>query len=208
MPFIDFPNVPNVPGVPALLRSVTVPTPQALEVGAAGALTSLLGFTPPVWGVFDLDGNNVLNPDSFLALDYKNDSRVSNYPQEQGAFATYNKVATPYDVRVRMAIGSDLASRTAFIAQCDAMLASIDTFNVVTPEKTYLNATVENVDYRRETKNGATMITVEMWFLEVRETATAQFSSVQSPSAADSVSDGQVQASAVPVQQITVTEID
>jgi hypothetical protein len=104
-----------------------------------------------------------------------------------------------------MAIGADLASRTAFIAQCDSMLASTDTFNVVTPEKTYLNATVENVDYRRETKNGATMITIDMWFLEVRENATAQFSAsafssplaasqVQSPSSADPVSDGQIQA--------------
>lgn len=210
MPFIQFPNVPAVPGVPALLRSVTVPTPEALEVGALGALASLLGFTAPVWGVFDLNGNQVLQPDSFLALDYKNNSRVSDYPQEHGAFASYNKVATPYDVRVRMAIGSDLASRTAFIAQCEAMLSSIDTFNVVTPEKTYVNATVENFDYRRETKNGATMITADLWFLEIRENATAQFSAsasspplaasqVQSPGAADSVSNGQIQA-VTPVQ--------
>jgi hypothetical protein len=205
MPFIEFPNVPNVAGVPAILRSATVPTPQALEVGALGAITSLLGFGPPVWGVFDLSGNQVLVPDSFLALDYKNDARVSDYPQEQGAFASYNKVQTPYDVRTRMTIGADLASRAAFLAQCDAMLKSTDTFNVVTPEVTYFNATVENFAYRRETKNGATLITVDLWFLEVRVSATAQFSAaasssplaanqVKAPNAADPISDGQVQA--------------
>lgn len=218
MPFIDFPNVPNVPGVPAIARSITVPTPQALEVGAAGTLTDLLGFSAPVWGVFDQNGNKVLNPDSFLAFDYRNASRVSDYPQEQGAFASYNKVSTPYDVRVRMAIGADQASRTAFLAQCELMLKSIDLFNVVTPEATYINATLENYDYRRETNNGATMITVDMAFKEVRITATAQFSAsasstplaadqVQSPGAADPVSDGQVQAFAVPPGTVTATAL-
>jgi hypothetical protein len=207
VPLIPFPNVPNVPGVPAIIRSANFPTPEIAEVGALGALTDLLGFTAPIWGVFDQDGNKVLNPDSFLSMDFKNSSRVSDYPQEQGAFASYNKVVTPYDVRVRMAIGADQASREAFLAQCDAMLKSIDLFNVVTPEATYLNATLENYDYRRETKNGATMLTVDLWFLEVRFTATAEFSSVQSVSGADAVSDGQVQASAVPAQQISVTEI-
>lgn len=218
MPFIDFPNVPNVPGVPAIARSISVPTPEVLEVGALGALTDLLGFSAPVWGVFDQDGNKVLNPDSFLSFDYRNSSRVSSYPQEQGAFSSYNKVSTPYDVRVRMAIGADQASRTAFLAQCELMLKSIDLFNVVTPEATYINATLDSYDYRRETNNGATMITVDMAFIEVRVTATAQFSSgassnpfpadqVQSPSAADPISDGQVQAFAVSAGQIAVSEI-
>jgi hypothetical protein len=217
MSFIDFPNVPNVPGVPAIARSITVPTPQALEVGAVGALTDLLGFTAPVWGVFDQSGNKALNPDSFLAFEYKNSSRVSDYPQEQGAFASYNKVATPFDVRVRMSIGSDLAARTDFLATCDTMLKSTDLFNVVTPEATYVNVTLDNYDYRREQKNGATLITVELSFVEIRITATAQFSSgasstplaadqVQSPSAADPVSDGQVQAFAVPPGIIDVTD--
>lgn len=219
MPLIEFPNVPNVSGVPALLRSVTVPTPEALEVSAAGALTTLLGFGPPVWGIFDQDGNQVLVPDSFLGMDFRNNARVSDYPQEQGAFESYNKVQTPYDIRVRMAIGADLQTRTAFLAQCEAMLKSTDTFMVITPEATYPSTTVENVAYRRETRNGATMITVDLWFLEVRVTATAQFSSasattgsgapvafgsasalpadqVQSPSAASSISDGQVYAKA------------
>jgi hypothetical protein len=215
MPFIDFPNVPNVAGVPALLRSVTVPTPQVLEVGALGALTSLLGFGPPVWGVFDLSGNKVLDPDSFLSFEYRNQARVSDYPQEQGAFSTYNKVQTPFDVRVRMAVGSDQASREAFLAKVDSMLKSIELFNVVTPEATYVNTTLEAYDYRRQTTNGATLLIVDLAFLEVRVTATAQFSAaassnplpadqVKSPSGADPISDGQVQASAPTVQPATL----
>jgi len=142
-----------------------------------------------------------LTPDSFVGIDYKNNMRVSNYPQEEGAFASYNKVGTPYDCRVRMAIGGDKATRTAFLAKCDAMLKSIDLYTVITPEAQYTNASLENYDYRRESRNGATLLIVDLAFIEVRITAVATFSAVVKPgqpSGADPVSGGQVQAPAVP----------
>lgn len=138
-----------------------------------------------------------LTPDSFISIDYKNNMRVSNYPQEEGAFASYNKVGTPYDCRVRMAIGGDKTTRTAFLAKCDVMLKSIDLYTVITPEAQYTNASLENYDYRRESRNGATLLIVDLAFIEVRITATATFSSAvkpAEPSGADPVSDGQVQA--------------
>jgi Na+-translocating ferredoxin:NAD+ oxidoreductase RnfD subunit len=192
MPLIPFPNVPNVPGVPAILRSVTVPSAGAiLNVILGGVAASIFG--PVVWGIFDQAGNEILLPDSFLDIDFKNDVRVSSYPQESGAFASYNKVNTPYDCRVKMAIGADKATRTAFLDQVDAMLKSIDLYTVITPEKTYMNAALQNYSYRRESSSGVSMITVDLWFLEVRTTGTAQFSAVAQPSGASPVSDGQVQ---------------
>lgn len=203
MSLIPFPDVPSVPGVPAVFRSLTVPTPGAVLNSALGGLTDAI-FGPVVWGVFDKDGNQALTPDSFLGVEYRNESRVSNYPQEQGAFASYNKVATPFDCRVRMAIGGDKASRTAFLSAVDAMLKGIDLFTVVTPEVTYANATLETYDYRRDSFNGVSMLIVSLDFIEVRITATAQFSaaSTKSPSGADPVSGGQAQT--FPVSQSVV----
>lgn len=134
-----------------------------------------------------------LSPDSFLDIDYKNDTRVSNYPQEAGAFAAYNKVGTPYDCRVRMAIGGDKASRTKFLAKCEAMLKGIDLYTVITPEATYTNAALQNYSYKRDEKNGASMLTVDLQFTEVRITATAQYKTAAQPSGAAQVSGGQVQ---------------
>lgn len=206
MPLIPYPNVPQVPGVPEILRSITVPTPGAiLNQGIAAVFESIFGAV--VWGVFDQSGNEVLKPDSFLDLDYKNNFRISDYPQESGAFASYNKVGTPYDCRVGMAIGADKAGRTAFLAQIDKMLKSIDLFTVITPEATYSNASLENYSYRRESKNGASMIVVELWFIEVRITANADFSKpnqAQQPSGASPVSDGQVQTFPLPDAPIIV----
>lgn len=204
MSLIPFPDVPNVPGVPAVFRSLTVPTPGQLLNNLLGGVAEAI-FGTVVWGVFDQSGNAALNPDSFLDIDYKQDLRVSNYPQEEGAFASYNKVGTPYDCRVRMALGGDKASRTAFLAQIETMLKSIDLFTVVTPEATYTNASLQNYNYRRESRNGATMLIVDLWFIEVRVTGVATFSQPSQPSGADPVSNGQVQIS--PVSQSVINAV-
>lgn len=191
MPLIQFPNVPDVPGVPALLRSVTVPTTITGLVGLAqGIISEFLGSE---WGVFDDSGNRVLFPDTFLGIEFKNDERQSDYPVEAGGFQSYNKVDTPYDARVRMAIGGDKVSRTIFLQQCDTMLHSINLYTVITPEVSYATASLVNFMYKRETKNGATLLTVELWFKEVRETATLAIFSGQNPASADATSDGTVQ---------------
>ena len=205
MSLIPFPDVPNVPGVPAVFRSLTVPTAGQLLNSVLGGVAEAI-FGPVIWGVFDQSGNAALVPDSFIDIDYKNDTRVSNYPQEAGSFAAYNKVGTPYDCRVRMALGGDKATRTAFLAKLDAMLKTIDLFTVVTPEVTYVNASLQNYNYRRETKNGATMLIVDLQFTEVRTTAIATFSApTKQASGSDPVSDGQVQAS--PVTQSVINAV-
>lgn len=208
MPLIEFPDVPDVAGVPAILRSISVPTPGAVLDSLIGSVSDAV-FARPVWGVFDEDGNEVLLPDSFLGIEYRNEARVSNYPQEKGAFASYNKVETPYDCRVKMAIGGEKADRTAFLDTLEALRKGLDLLTVVTPEVSYASANLQSYNYSRTTTNGVSMLTVELNFIEVRITAAAEFSQIeepQEPAAADPVSDGQVQA--MPVSQSTVTAVD
>lgn len=192
MPLIQFPNVPNVPGVPILARSFTVPTSITGIVGlAAGILTDFLASR---WGIYGDSGELVLVPDSFLEVHFKNDERQAEYPMEEGTFSSYNKVSTPYDCRVKMSIGSDIISRTAFLAQCDAMLKSTNLYTVMTPEANYQNASVVNVLYGRTQRSGVTLIVVELWFQEVRNTAVALMATPSQPDGASAVNDGQVQA--------------
>jgi len=193
MSLIPYPNVPNVPGVPALLRSATVLSVGSLALAGISYLSEAI-FGAEIWGVYDQKGNKVLEPDSFLDVDFRNNSNVSNYPQEKGAFGTYNKVNTPYYCRVRMAIGADLPARTAFIEKCGSMLNSTELFSVVTPEKTYLNVTLHNHGYRREEKSGRSMLTIDLWFLEVRENETRATVVPKQASGFPMISGGQVQA--------------
>jgi hypothetical protein len=192
MPLIPFPNVPNVPGVPALARSVTVPTASGLFVRALGALAAEL-FGQNVWGVFDSQGNSAIDFDSFVSIDYQNNTRVSQAPQEKGSFSSYNKVNNPYDCSIVLSIGADKASRTKFLTRLQEILNSVELYTVVTPEQTYLNATLENYSFKREASNGTTLIKAQLNFVEIRSGATTTTTQTKDPSGATFVNDGQLQ---------------
>lgn len=174
----QFPNVPDLPGVPALLRTVGAPvlaSANAVLINA-GLGQFALGLSKPVWGVFDASGNPVAVSDSVVDLDFKADSRISNYPQEAGAFASYNKVQTPNEARVQLACGGTVAARTAFLNAIDAAKQSTNLYSIVTPEATYLSMNIVAYDYRRESRNGANLLLVSLHIEEVRVNARAQFS--------------------------------
>lgn len=189
-------SVASFKGLPPLSKQDLANFAPAIAyalVDGAGLPQTLAG---PIWGIFDASGNPVIAADTVLGVEYLNEWRISDYPQEDGAFASYNKVATPFDVRMRFACGGTQAAREAFLAQVTAAAGSLDLYNAVTPEAVYANANIVHTDYRRETRNGATLIVVDVWLQEVRQAAPAQYSQVKTPDAADSVSQGQIQATA------------
>ena len=84
-------------GLPSLPDSVSIFTNIVLLV--ADAVTQPSQVTPQ-WGIF-LDGDPVVVADNVLTFGFKKSARISKYPQEQGAFASYNKVATPAEPGLR-----------------------------------------------------------------------------------------------------------
>lgn len=162
------------------------------------------------WSIHDaVTGRAVIVPDTVTKFEFRGERRISDYPVEQGAFASYNKTVDPYEIRMTMVcsglnyaqsaisalglnLGQDYMQKADFIKQLDKMLDATDLFTVVTPDKAYENANLEHYDYRRESTNGATMLIVEAWFREVRVTASAAYTNSNSPSATDPVSAGGV----------------
>ena len=152
----------------------------------------------------------VINPDTVSRFEYRGETRISDYPVEQGAFASYNRVLTPFDIRMTMvcsglnlvqqgirAIGLDIGQqpmqKADFLDTLDYMRETTDLFDIVTPDRVYESVSLTHYDYRRETTNGATMLIVEAWFQEIRVTGSASYTSSNSPSAATPVSNGSVQ---------------
>ena len=204
-----YPLVPNAPGVPALLRNgVKVLDTLTLGVfGLSGALDSLIGAEPVQWGIFSMKtGRPVAMADSVVSLDYRNAARISDYPVEQGAFASYNKVDNPYDIKVRMTCGGSQARRGEFIAAIEAASRSLELYLVLTPERSFSNANIEAWDCRREAANGAGIIIADLHMREVRQTATAAFNAPKTPAAADPLSQGQGQT--FPVTQSVINAIE
>jgi len=187
-----FPNVPNVPGVPQVLRNLTaIPSPSPLAFS---------DFSPdfendrPVWGIFK-DGESVVDVDSVQSLEYRNDWDISDYPLEKGAFETYNKVPSPFGVKIRLASGSTQDKREAFLSQLTTIAGSMDKYDVMTPERTYTSVNIEHIDYRRSNQSGVGMIMADVWLLEIREKAKTSFTKVESPTSADPQSNGTIQTS-------------
>lgn len=183
------PAVPNVPGVPPLTSYLSA-VPVLLVSDAIQFLASLFA---PQWGIF-LDGVPVVLADSVIDFSYKQEWTISDYPVEQGGFLSYDKVSTPYDVRIRFSTGGSEADRQDFLDSIAAVAGSLQLFDVVTPEEIYTNANIFHYDYRRTSQNGVGLIVVDIWLVEIRTTATAAFSNTQSPSGASPVAGGNVQA--------------
>jgi hypothetical protein len=179
-------------GIPQLLGSIAgVTNTVALLTADAQNIANMFG--PPQWGVY-LNGAMAISPDSFSSFDHKKDWRISDFPQQEGAFESYNKVATPYDARVSMTKGGTVSDRLSFLQSAQSAAASLNLYDILTPEQTYKNCNITHIDLRRTATNGVTLLTVDLWFEEIRIAASAKLSNTAAPSGADPVNGGTVQA--------------
>jgi hypothetical protein len=157
---------------------------------------------PTRWGIFR-DGQAVIEPDSIVAVDYKKDWHISDYPIESGSFESYNKVRLPYEARVTMTKGGTEEDRTTFLSTLEQIAASRDLYDVVTPEYTYASANITHFDLnQRRADTGVSLLTVTIWLQEVRIEASSEFTNTSEPSAVDQVNVGVVQAQAVAQQAV------
>jgi hypothetical protein len=159
-------------GVPALLDSSADPTPQPLLTLDSPAIqpTSRV----PAWGIY-LNGAIAIAADSVLKVEYKASARISNAPQEKGAFQAYNKVQAPYESRVQMTKGGSESDRAAFLDALEAAKKSLNLYDIVMPEKSYLNANITGYGLVRTARSGVTLLTVEVMFEEVRQASAPVF---------------------------------
>jgi hypothetical protein len=170
------PDVPFLPGVPSL-SSYSAGGVVLLVADVLGLLSSLFGSEYAVL----FDGVQAFEYNSILDVDFKQDWPISDYPVEDGAFQSYDKVQLPFDIKVRMVSFPDQVSRQLLLAQVLAAANSLDLYDVVTPEVTFTNCNITHVDFRRQSHNGATLLILDVWFVQIRITSTSTFSNTQNP---------------------------
>jgi hypothetical protein len=135
----------------------------------------------PTYGIFLVDADGapqiVLEPDSFIGYSYMNESRISQYPQEAGAFQQYNKVDTPFDVRITMTKGGKTSEVSLFIEKVEGLVkaTNLNLYTVITPERTYNSVNISKVSHDHKPNHGANMVTVEIFLTEIRVSGTAQY---------------------------------
>lgn len=147
----------------------------------------------------------VIVPDSVYAFENRNEFKVSDFPVQRGAFASYNKVSSPFEVTVRLIKSSTLEGRARFLQQVDSVLNTLDLYDVVTPERIYQNVNMTRYEVTRRSSQGAYFLAeVDVFFRQIIQ-VTAQYSAsaaatrnAEQPSARPSVSQGIVQPSPLP----------
>lgn len=148
--------------------------------------------TISAYGIFDAKiGVAVLDYDTFVEVKYEDKFKVSDFPVEQGSFATYNKVRHAAVCHVRLAITDDPARRGAFIEALATLAGSTRTMNIVTQDATYLNQTLESYTIVRAPQHGWGKVIADLMFIEVREVFAA-YANAKMPGANGSKSSGQV----------------
>jgi hypothetical protein len=97
--------------------------------------------------------------------------------------------------RIRFSSGGSIDDRQSLLDSIDAIAGTTELYDIVTPEAVYTNANIQQYSFQRSSQNGVGLIQVDVQLVEVRVTATADFTNPQSPNAAGRINDGIVQSS-------------
>jgi hypothetical protein len=188
-------GVPNLPGVPTL----------ASYSSTAGLFSSLLtsdgagvysASSAVQWGIY-LNGASVVEADTVTSFSYKQEWAIADFPLEQGAFNTYDKVSIPFEARVRFTAGGSEQRRQALLDSIAAIAGDqTNLYTIITPEATYPSVTISHYDYARTAVNGLGMLSVDVWVFNAIVSGTISGQDVASPSAASQQNDGPVSPSA------------
>lgn len=182
----------NADGSPTLLSG---PAPTSdLQLATADATDNRFNSVRAEWGVY-LSGTRIIEPDSIVALDYRREWRIADYPLEKGAFESYDKVAIPFDIHLRMTKGGSDSDRDDFLYSLEQVAASLNLLDVATPEITYLSVNITSLNYMRSAANGVGLLTVDVGLRQIRVTVTSEMgvSTVANVTSTDPVTVGQVQ---------------
>lgn len=134
-----------------------------------------------IWGIYsDSTFLPVFDVDSVVEVGYKSNARVSNFPVEEGGFASYNKAKDPYKIDIRLAVGGSSDRINVFLAKLESEVSSTNTFTVLLPDQVYLHATIESYRFKRIREKGRNLVQADVSLVEVRRVAP-QYTNVGVP---------------------------
>lgn len=193
IPVPQFPNVPIAPGVPAVLRDFANSQLTSIVAQVNDALGVQLFGVGDAWGLFSTTGGTIITADSVKSVEVEAEYTTSDYPVEEGAFESYNKVQKPKEFQITFLKGGRLGGRSDFLQSVDDACASLDLFTLSTPEIPYASVNPVRYSYKRTAAEGKTLLTVEVWVREVRVTVSAAYTNTAQPDGAANQNGGAVQ---------------
>ena len=179
-------------GLPSLLSGVAALTNKYSLISADAVRVLQLFSNSTQWGIYN-NGTLAISPDSIQSLNFKNEYKISDYPQELGAFESYNKVKTPYSIKIRMSKAGTDVQRKQFLTDVENATGSLALFDTIMPERTYSNGNIISYEFVRQTTGGIGILIIDLNIEEVRTNTTTSYTYTALASGKDPSSTGAVQ---------------
>lgn len=171
-------------GVPNLLNGIIKRTAITLLGNIVSDVWDFL-FPGAVWGIFETGSTTrAIELSSVVEVDISADSRVSDYPIQTGSFVSYNKVANPNFVTLRVTKDGSETSRLGLLQWLEQNKGETTLYDILTPESRYASMTLVSYRISRSARSGAAMLIVDTLWQEVRQ-IEAQYSTTRIESAED-----------------------
>lgn len=152
------------------------------------------------WGLLGADDQKVCDYEGILEVSNASTSQVLTEPVENGQLAAFNKVQQPESVRVVLSLGYDPTRQRAAISRLKQLKGGTGAeflCKLISPSEVSENLSLESVGQTRTSQSGATLLIVELSFVQIRavQVSTQRLSwSPKNPTGADPVNSGRVQA--------------
>ncbi|AVQ10320.1 hypothetical protein [Myoviridae environmental samples] len=165
-------------GAPNLLNGIIKRTAITLLGNVVSSVWDFL-FPGAVWGVFNSGSTSrAIELSSVVEVDVSADSRVSDYPVQTGSFVSYNKVANPNFITLRVTKDGSETSRVELLQWLEENKKDTTLFDILTPESRYSSMTLVGYRLSRSARSGAAMIVADTLWQEVRQ-IEAQYSTTR-----------------------------
>ena len=148
---------------------------------------------PRTWTLLTEHGTDALTFDAMLSVDISAENRVVHEPVENGSFASYNKAASPTQLRVTLARSGTDYDQQAVLDTLDRLCGGTDLVTLVTPAQEYAGYNLESYSYNRTDRGGAQLLVVELSLIEIRQvTSQACASARLTPAQVKNASDASI----------------
>jgi len=148
---------------------------------------------------------------SVISVEPVRDTRLADFPLQNGSFAMYNRVQLPRTVKITLALDGNDNDRSYFLDQIEAACLSTNLYSIFTANYTFTSSpgvagyALESYSYERKATRGSTLLTVAITCKEVRQvspatsTTSSPIVSPQDPASTPAVNGG-IQQPAAPTQ--------
>lgn len=152
-------NVPLLPTVAALnaLSLIASNLPQVNPPTPIYAIVASDTFIP------------LAIPDAWQEFSPRYETALSDYPQEQGAFQPYNKVARPQNITVTVIkTGSDIARLTWLLSiQQQEAQNPTQLYTLISPQGVYSDYVIGGMSYTTRQERGSNMLYLDLLFTQI-----------------------------------------